>query len=71
MQQSEVCEENRNLKQNSNRKIIISELQYEIDTIHVEVFFTSISSDALLLLDEKVKEKMKDSNQLMDTVDAK
>jgi hypothetical protein len=59
------------LKQQSNWNITTSELQDEIDTINVEEFFTFVSSDDFVLLDEKVKEKMKDINQLMDTVDAK
>jgi hypothetical protein len=59
------------LKQQSNWNITTSELQDEIDMINVEEFFTSISSDDFLHLHEKMKEKMKDINQLMDNVDAK
>jgi hypothetical protein len=58
--QTEANEEIQNLKQQSNRNITTSELQDEIDTINVEEFFTSISIDDFVLLDEKVKEKMKD-----------
>ena len=58
------------MRQQSNWNITTSELQDEIDTINVEEFFTSISSDDFVLLDVKVKEKMEDINQLMDTVDA-
>jgi hypothetical protein len=70
-QQTEENKEIQNLKQQSNWNITTSELQYKIDKINVEEFFTSFSSDDFVLLDEKVKEKMKDINQLMDTVDAK
>ena len=56
-QQTEANEEIQNLKQQSNRNITTSELQDEIDTINVEEFFTSISSDDFVLLDEKVGKK--------------